>query len=657
MHNSLKDKRMYRPLSIIGLPVIAVLISFSLPSLAKDSPSPTQSLLIEAESFDDIGGWVIDQQSMDQMGSPYLMAHGLGRPVNDATKQINIEVGGKYRLWIRTRDWVAPWKTAVTKAAMKAVGTPGKFQLLIDGVPVPTVFGTQGAEWAWQDGGVVTLKKGETHFALRDLTGFNGRCDAIILSTDQSFIPPNTVETLQPLRQQLLGITDTPHDGRKYDLVVVGGGIAGICTAISAARKGCRVALIQNRPVLGGNKSSEVRVGLSGLIREKPYTNLGNLVDEIDPVGHWALWDANKNPDAPRSKEVFQIIENSPGKKVHNAGPASNYDDNKKLQAVLAEKNISLFLNTHVNDVEMNGNTIVAVIGQDIRSGQTIRFEGSLFADCTGDGNLGFMAGADFRQGREANKETGESLAPEKEDQLVMGTSMQWNSIETDSLSAFPDCPWAVQFTAKTCVKTDRGDWDWETGTNYDQVDEIEIIRDYALRIIFGNWSVLKNDPLFKTEFEKRKLKWIAYIGGKRESRRLLGDVILKQQDIVEQKPFNDASVTTTWTIDLHYPKEPLCACDAFQSEAKHLKITPYPIPYRCLYSRNVDNLFMAGRNISVTHVALGTVRVQRTTGMMGEVVGFAAYLGKKHRCNPREVYERHLDELKQLMELGVLAS
>ena len=174
------------------------------------------------------------------------------------------------------------------------------------------------------------------------------------------------------------------------------------------------------------------------------------------------------------------------------------------------------------------------------------------------------------------------------------------------------------------------------------------------MRIVFGNWTVLKNHPKYRDEYAKRRLNWIAYIGGKRESRRLLGDVILKQQDITQQKPFVDASVTTTWTIDLHYPEKPACACDAFQSVAKQLRISPYPIPYRCLYSRNIDNLMMAGRNISVTHVALGTVRVQRTTGMMGEVLGMAASLCKKHDCTPREVYQQHLDELKAMMTKGV---
>jgi hypothetical protein len=200
-----------------------------------------------------------------------------------------------------------------------------------------------------------------------------------------------------------------------------------------------------------------------------------------------------------------------------------------------------------------------------------------------------------------------------------------------------------------------RGDWDWEAGLNDNQITEIEYIRDYALRAVYGNWDYLKNRSPKREEYAKHKLQWVAYIGGKRESRRLLGDVVLKEQDIVEAREFDDASFTTTWGIDLHYPKviegfkeEP------FRSYCDVLSIKPYAVPYRCLYSRNVNNLFMAGRNISVTHVALGTVRVMRTGGMMGEVVGMAASICREHDVLPRAVYQNHLPELKTLMQKGV---
>jgi len=616
-----------------------------------------ETRLIEAESFTTKGGWVTDQQSMDQMGSPYLMAHGLGRPVQDATTSLDLSTGGEYRVWVRTRDWAGPWKTNDTPEPQPAQGYPGKFQLLVNGQALTTTFGTEQSAWHWQAAGELRLEPGAVRLALRDLTGFNGRCDAILLSNTPGFTPPPTLDELQALRTKLGVIPAQPASAGEFDLVVVGGGVAGTCAAVSAARHGCRVALVQDRPVLGGNNSSEVRVGLAGLIRQKPYPNLGNLVDEIDPVGHWTLWDAKQNPTTARAKEVVQIIQQHPEKKQHNAGPASNYDDDKKLQVVMGEPNIRLFTNTRINDIEMIDGKIVAAIGQHTHTGKRLRFAGALFADCTGDSNLGAMAGADFRVGREATSETGEELAPEKADQLVMGTSVQWNSQADEKPSTFPATPWAVQFDEQTCMPSTIGDWDWETGARRDQITEIETIRDYALRVTFGNWSVLKNHPKFKQKYAKRKLSWVAYIGGKRESRRLLGDVILAQQDIVDQRSFPDASVTTTWTIDLHYPKKPTCACEAFRSEAHHLKITPYPIPYRCLYSRNVPNLLLAGRNISVTHVALGTVRVQRTTGMMGEVVGMAAGICKLRSTTPRGVYQHHLDELIAMMQQGVPAA
>lgn len=614
------------------------------------------TVLVEAESFAEPGGWVIDQQAMDEMGSPYLLAHGLGRPVAPAETVITFPAAGTYRVWVRTRDWVGQWKAPGTLPAMRAEGFPGRFTLAVNGRQLEAVFGTKEAHWHWQSGGEVAIPRGPVRLAIHDLTGFDGRCDAMLFSTDAKLVPPNEDPAMAEFRRKLLGFPDEPPVAGAYDLVVVGGGMAGTCTAISAARHGCRVALIQNRPVLGGNNSSEVRVGLSGLIFQEPYPKLGGLVDEIGPVGHWNLWEANRDPDSPRSRRILEVIRDHPEKKRHNAGPASNYEDRRKLDTVLAEKNIDLFLSTHVNGVEMDGNRILAVIGQDIRTGDRRAFRGALFADCTGDGTLGFLAGADFRMGREARSETGESLAPDEPDALSMGTSVQWYAEERDQPTAFPPTPWAVQFTDQNCSRTTRGDWDWETGALRDQVREVEHIRDYALRVTFGNWSTLKNYPGLRKQYANWELEWIAYIGGKRESRRLLGDVILRQQDIVGGRSFPDACVTATWTIDLHYPKEPACACEAFQAEARHLKIEPYPIPYRCLYSRNIDNLMMAGRNISVTHVALGTVRVQRTTGMMGEVLGMAASVCKAHSCSPRTVYEKHLTTLKGLLAQGVPA-
>ncbi len=581
----------------------------------------SQTVLVEAESFDDLGGWVVDTQVMDQMGSPFLMAHGLGRPVEDATTRVTFPAAGTYRVLVRTRDWAAPWN---------ATESPGRFQVLVDGQALPVEFGTEGLEWHWQEGGTLEIGESDrqTTIALRDLTGFNGRCDAILFTTDMELSPPNEGEAMARFRRQLLDFPEVPEDAEQdYDLVVVGGGVAGMCAAISAARLGLTVALIQDRPVLGGNNSSEIRVHLHGRIHLPPYPALGGLVNEVGP------------------------------RAVGNAGPPERYQDERKLDLVRDEPTLDLFLNTRVNDVEMDGSRISAVVGQCVRTGRRTRFPGRWFADCTGDGNLGYLAGADYRYGRESREQTGEELAPEEPDRQTMGTSVQWYSTVTEHPTEFPETPWAIQFTAETYQKATDGEWNWETGFLLDQIEEFEKIRDHGLRAVFGNWSFQKNHAPDKEAYANRELEWVAYIGGKRESRRLLGDVILQQQDIVEQRPFPDAAVTTTWTIDLHYPTDFQTRHfpgKEFRARADHLRIQPYPVPYRCFYSRNVDNLFMAGRNISVTHVALGTVRVMRTLGMVGEVVGMAASVCKRHDVDPRQVYTDHLDELKELMTEGV---
>lgn len=604
-----------------------------------------QDIWLEAESMSDCGGWVVDQQSMMQMGSPYLMAHGMGRAVEDASTDITLEKSAKYRMWVRTRDWTRRWGKEQSA---------GQFQVVINGKPSKVTFGTENAEWHWQDGGIVRLKGGVNKISLHDLTGFNGRCDAIYFAADTRAVPPAEADALEEFRNQQSDATEI-EDGGEYDLIVVGGGIAGCCAAVSAARLGCKVALIHNRPVLGGNNSSEVRVGLSGLIMQQPYPNLGLLLDELGGVGHWTKYEAEQNPDSERSRQIMSILDKHPEKIQHNAGPKSNYEDEKKLALIDAEQNITLFLSTHVTEVEKQGSKISAVIGEDINTGRKRIFKATLFADCTGDGDVGYLAGADYRMGRESKAETGERRAPEVADSLVMGTSVQWYAEDCGKESSFPECPWAVEFNEQTYRPITRGDWDWETGLTDNQITEIEYIRDYALRAVYGNWDFIKNRSPKKEEFRNQELQWVAYIGGKRESRRLLGDIILCEQDLLESKHYDDASFTTTWGIDLHYPKK-IEGLDEepFLSYCESDEIKPYAVPYRCLYSRNIDNLFMAGRNISVTHVALGTIRVMRTGGMMGEVVGMAASLCKTHKTLPRGIYNEHLPELKALMKEGV---
>ena len=565
-----------------------------------------EAVHLECEAFESWGGWVNDTQFMDQMGSPYLLAHGLGRPVENARTTFSVGQSGDYFVTARTKNWTAPWSEIAA----------GRFRILVDGKILPNELGVTGkGEWTVETAGKVSLSKGTHTLELQDLTGFDGRCDWIEIKSNPSAVVP---------------CVETEVAYSTNDIVVVGGGIAGITAAISAARLGLTVALVQDRPVLGGNNSSEVRVHLGGWQNKAPYPRLGDVVAEIGP------------------------------KSGGNAQPAEVYEDDRKLAAVRAEKNISLFLNTRANAVELSPDgAIASVSGVDTRTGRRTAFAGRWFVDATGDGTVGYLAGADYRMGREAKSETGEAWAPEKADGMTMGASVQWYAGPTKDgrASAFPCRPWMLAFTDENAHFDLRGDWDWEAGLGRDQSREAEYIRDYGLLVAYSNWAFVKNRSKRVAEFATNELKWVAYNAGRRESRRLLGDYVLSENDIDARTVFNDGTCATTWTIDLHWPMtaaETKFAGEPFRSDSRNKVIWPIAIPYRCCYSRNRANLFMVGRNISVTHIALGTTRLMRTHGMMGEVVGMAAALCKKHDCRPRQIYERHLDELKDLMGKGV---
>ncbi|MFT7249330.1 MAG: hypothetical protein ACI97P_002111, partial [Arcticibacterium sp.] len=463
--------------------------------------------------------------------------------------------------------------------------------------------------------------------SLKDLTGFNGRCDAIIFTNDPLFKPIESIKILSEFRNTYFGFDKNPRDAGEFDFVIVGGGMAGTCAAISAARNGVKVALIQNRPLLGGNNSSEVRVHLGGRINLEPYPALGNLVNEIGPD------------------------------EGGNAQPKSYYEDDKKLNAVLNEPNISLFLNHHANKVETQNGTIKRVFATNIKTGEKVIFKAPLFADCTGDGTIGRLAGAEYMTGRESKSVYNEPTAPEVGDNLTMGASVQWFSEEKEDTVTFPEINWGMDWDESKAEEITKGDWEWETGMGLDMTLDFEQIRDYGMLAVYSNWSYLKNKSVNKAKFANESLRWVAYIAGKRESARLKGDYVLREQDLTERLVYPDGTAPTSWTIDLHYPdpeNSKLFPGAAFKSIAKHIKIYPYPIPFRCLYSKNINNLMMAGRDISVSHVALGTVRLMRTCGMMGEVLGMAASVCKKEDINPRGLYQKHFYQLEALMIKGV---
>jgi hypothetical protein len=358
--------------------------------------------------------------------------------------------------------------------------------------------------------------------------------------------------------------------------------------------------LIQDRPVLGGNNSTEVRVNAVGSTNCEPYPLIGTITSEIATIDS-------------------------------SVGLPSN--DEKKLNAVIAETNIDLYLNHRGNDVEMNGTSIVAVIAESTETGERLRFTAQNFADCTGDGCIGFLAGADWEI----------SLPWTLDGRKHMGRTNFWTFRSTGVPQTFPSCPWALP------IPTDdygtNNTWNWESGFAHDPFEKNEYIRDWNFRANYGAWDSNKNQ---QTKYPNHLPEWQAYVSGKRESRRLLGDIQLTHANVTSGYVFDDGCVPTGWSVDMHHPKnQPDFACDEYRSYANQTDYPlPYWIPYRCLYSRNIDNLFMAGRHISVTHVGLGSVRVMLTTGMMGEIVGMAAAICKDENTTPRGVYTDYLPHL-----------
>lgn len=596
--------------------------------------SDPNTVLIEAESFEERGGWKLDTQFVHIMGSPYLLAHGLGRPVAPASTTLTLPDAGSWFVWVRTKNWVpGPWEA------------PGRFKLAINGHELTHVFGGGSGEWEWERGGKVGLEDARITLSLIDLTGFDGRCDAILLTRDRDGIPDNSSEPMCQWRRAG-GIAEI-RDDIVYDLVVVGGGIAGTAAAVAAARTGLRVALVHNRPVLGGNGSPEVQVGPTGKFPPGRYPDLGDIVREVSP----------EIPGNAESLEWFCEAEE------------------RRRRVVDAEPTLELFLDHHVYHVETEGERIVAVWALNTQGHKRRRFAGRLFVDATGHGTLGLSAGAEY------------SMEPGDR----MGMSNLWRWHYGDKASSFPETPWALPLTERAfpypgSAEVGKGDWHWESGFNKHPLDDLETIRDHNMRAAFGAWNAMKNhgayaslDPLGRSH-ATAEMTWMAYIGGPRETLQLLGDVVVSEDDVVNKRDFPDACVPATWGIDLHYPL-PLFARETpdnpFISRAhfdgrvddsrgkwadspKPCLLGPrrgsydmeggYLFPYRAFYSRNIDNLFMAGRDISVTHEALGTVRVMNTLGMVGVVVGRAACIASRHSTTPRGVYERHFEELRTLL-------
>ena len=390
------------------------------------------------------------------------------------------------------------------------------------------------------------------------------------------------------------------------DLCVIGGGLSGVCAAVSAARRGSRVVLVQDRPVLGGNASSEIRMHVVGADCHgtRPGARETGLLEEF------RLDDAVRNPH--RSYSQWDIL---------------------LYEKVTLEPNITLLLNATCDGCETFAENGVKMI----RSAHVTRpsteeafvITAKFFADCSGDGRLGLEAGADFLRGRESKATFGESLACDAADEQTLGSSILITSRRYNTPQPFIAPSWIRKFERGDFVHRPIGSWEYgfwwaEWGGQLDTIADNEKIRHELYRIALGIWDYIKNSGEYP-ESANWALDWVGALPGKRESRRFVGPHVLTEQDIMSGRTFEDDVAYGGWWLDLHPPSgvdavdEPPCV----QHHIPHL----YGIPLRCLHSRNVGNLFFSGRNISATHVAFASTRVMGTCAVMGQAVGTAASL------------------------------
>ncbi|HHX38503.1 MAG TPA: FAD-dependent oxidoreductase [Armatimonadetes bacterium] len=408
----------------------------------------------------------------------------------------------------------------------------------------------------------------------------------------------------------------------RADFCVVGGGLAGMCAAIAAARHGAKVVLMHDRPVLGGNASSEIRMWICGA--RGPNNRETGIVEEIQLENlyrntsvSYAIWDA--------------IL----------------------YEKVRFQPNLTLLLNCSCTDLGMDGSRIRWVRGWQGTAETWHTVEATLFADCSGDSILAPLSGAEFRVGREAASEFGEQMAPEAADRKTMGMSCLIQARETESPQPFIPPAWANKYLSDDDLPH-RGHgirtsnfWWMELGGDFDSIHDTEMLRDELLKVAYGVWDHIKNHGDHGAE--NWILDWVGFLPGKRESRRYVGDHILTQSDVNAEGRFDDVVAYGGWPFDDHHPagiRHP-----GFPNEAIPAP-SPFGIPYRALYSRNIENLLFAGRNISTTHVAMSTTRVMATCATLGQAVGTAAALAVEAGLTPRGVYHECIRELQQrLME------
>ena len=416
--------------------------------------------------------------------------------------------------------------------------------------------------------------------------------------------------------------THLHHETHEFEVCVVGGGMAGMCAAIASARTGAKTALVHDRPVLGGNASSEVRMWIcgahgkhnkeTGLLEEIQLENL-----YLNPALNYSTWDA-----VLWGKAHFQ-------------------------------PNLTLFLNASCVDAVMDGARIESIRVWQGGSQTWHTLYAQQFIDCSGDSILAAVTNAEFRVGREARAEFDEDIEPQEADRKTMGNSLLIQMRRTDESQPYVAPPWAYKFTSPSDLPhrikgvSAHNFWWLEIGGINDTIRDAEPIRDELMRIGYGVWDYLKNYAPERAQAEGWALEWVGALPGKRESRRYVGDHLLTQNDIRDGGNFDDIVAYGGWSMDDHHPAGLLYPG---KPTLFHPAPSPYGIPYRCLYSKNVSNLLFAGRNISVTHAALSSTRVMATCAILGQAAGTAAALCVRHHVEPRALSGG--DRLRELQHI-----
>jgi Dehydrogenases (flavoproteins) len=410
-------------------------------------------------------------------------------------------------------------------------------------------------------------------------------------------------------------------DGKKYDVVIVGGGMSGVCAAIASARHGAKTALLQNRPVLGGNASSEIRMHICGADfgGSRPDVRETGIIEEI------LLENKKRNPN--NSFSIFDTL---------------------LWEKTRFQEGLDLYLNTHMTGVDVEKDTIERITAEQMTTEKVFKIEAGIFVDATGDGILAALSGAEYMKGREGKDVYGEKYAPDKSDHYTMGNTLLFRAIDTGRPVPFKKPYWADTFTEDNLQFRDHDEissgywWIELGGGKQDVTANGEEIRDELLKAVYGVWDHIKNSGHHNAD--NFDLDWVGFLPGKRESRRIVGDYILKEADVLEGKNFEDAVAYGGWPMDMHVVEGLRTGLEPTQFIHSS---DIYTIPFRCIYSKNISNLMMGGRAISASHMAFGSTRVMATCAVIGQAIGTAAAMAIEKNILPKglSVYIKELQQ------------